>query len=69
MRGAVHAFVQLALTRRAAFPADYPFKAPTVRFDTPCFHPNVDQVRPAPGVSPLRGLVASSLPALTLLRA
>lgn len=25
------------------FPADYPFTAPTVRFDTPCFHPNVDQ--------------------------
>lgn len=23
--------------------ADYPFKAPAVRFDTPCFHPNVDQ--------------------------
>jgi len=26
-----------------AFPNDYPFKAPTVKFDTPCFHPNVDQ--------------------------
>ncbi|KAK9839344.1 hypothetical protein WJX84_006585 [Apatococcus fuscideae] len=25
------------------FPADYPFKAPTVKFETPCFHPNVDQ--------------------------
>ena len=24
------------------FPADYPFKAPTVKFETPCFHPNVD---------------------------
>ena len=23
--------------------ADYPFKAPTVRFETACFHPNVDQ--------------------------
>ncbi len=23
--------------------ADYPFKAPLVRFETPCFHPNVDQ--------------------------
>ena len=28
-----------------AFPADYPFRAPVVRFETPCFHPNVDQVR------------------------
>jgi ubiquitin-conjugating enzyme E2 C len=25
-----------------AFPSDYPFSAPTVRFETPCFHPNVD---------------------------
>lgn len=25
------------------FPTDYPFKAPVVRFETPCFHPNVDQ--------------------------
>ena len=41
----LRAFKRCALTRRAAFPADYPFKAPTVRFDTPCFHPNVDQVR------------------------
>ena len=23
--------------------ADYPFKAPEVKFVTPCFHPNVDQ--------------------------
>lgn len=27
-----------------SFPADYPFRAPTVRFETVCFHPNVDQV-------------------------
>ena len=26
-----------------AFPNDYPFKAPAVKFETPCFHPNVDQ--------------------------
>ena len=26
-----------------SFPSDYPFTAPTVKFDTPCYHPNVDQ--------------------------
>jgi hypothetical protein len=25
-----------------SFPAEYPYKAPTVIFATPCFHPNVD---------------------------
>ena len=25
------------------FPQDYPFSAPTVKFETECFHPNVDQ--------------------------
>eukprot|EP01089_Gocevia_fonbrunei_P017642 TRINITY_DN5783_c0_g1_i2.p1 TRINITY_DN5783_c0_g1~~TRINITY_DN5783_c0_g1_i2.p1 ORF type:complete len:136 (+),score=30.10 TRINITY_DN5783_c0_g1_i2:70-477(+) len=25
------------------FPQDYPYSAPTVRFETACFHPNVDQ--------------------------
>lgn len=24
------------------FTSEYPFKPPTVRFETPCFHPNVD---------------------------
>ena len=24
------------------FPVDYPIKAPTVKFVTPCYHPNVD---------------------------
>lgn len=28
---------------RLEFPAGYPYTAPTVRFTTPCFHPNVDQ--------------------------
>lgn len=27
---------------RLEFPAGYPYTAPTVRFTTPCFHPNVD---------------------------
>ncbi|EAY73474.1 hypothetical protein OsI_01354 [Oryza sativa Indica Group] len=25
-----------------AFPGEYPYKPPKVRFETPCFHPNVD---------------------------
>ncbi|KAL3850153.1 hypothetical protein ACJIZ3_012035 [Penstemon smallii] len=25
-----------------SFPSDYPFKAPKVKFETTCFHPNVD---------------------------
>ena len=25
------------------FPAEYPYSAPTIKFTTPCFHPNVDQ--------------------------
>eukprot|EP01120_Amphizonella_sp_Union-15-10_P012973 TRINITY_DN5920_c0_g3_i2.p1 TRINITY_DN5920_c0_g3~~TRINITY_DN5920_c0_g3_i2.p1 ORF type:complete len:167 (-),score=29.50 TRINITY_DN5920_c0_g3_i2:19-519(-) len=25
------------------FPSNYPFQPPTVSFETPCFHPNVDQ--------------------------
>ena len=28
---------------RMDFPAGYPIIAPTVKFVTPCFHPNVDQ--------------------------
>ncbi|KAJ1984463.1 Ubiquitin-conjugating enzyme E2 C [Dimargaris cristalligena] len=24
------------------FPNDYPYSAPTIKFDTPCYHPNVD---------------------------
>ena len=26
-----------------SFTAEYPYTAPTVKFVTPCFHPNVDQ--------------------------
>ncbi len=25
------------------FPPNYPYAAPTIRFITPCFHPNVDE--------------------------
>jgi ubiquitin-conjugating enzyme E2 C len=25
-----------------SFPANYPYVAPTLKFDSPCFHPNVD---------------------------
>merc|ERR1712228_961736 len=28
---------------RLEFPAGYPYQSPTVKFVTPCFHPNVDQ--------------------------
>jgi ubiquitin-conjugating enzyme E2 C len=26
-----------------SFPKDYPYTAPTIKFVTPCFHPNVDE--------------------------
>ncbi len=25
-----------------SFPANYPYVAPSIKFDTPCYHPNVD---------------------------
>lgn len=25
------------------FPSGYPYQAPTVKFETPCYHPNVDK--------------------------
>jgi ubiquitin-conjugating enzyme E2 C len=33
----------LTFKLRLKFPNDYPYKAPQVTFETPCFHPNVDQ--------------------------
>jgi len=36
-------FEDLSFKLSLKFPTDYPYKAPTVKFDTPCFHPNVDQ--------------------------
>eukprot|EP01105_Mastigella_eilhardi_P006574 TRINITY_DN18106_c0_g1_i1.p2 TRINITY_DN18106_c0_g1~~TRINITY_DN18106_c0_g1_i1.p2 ORF type:complete len:171 (+),score=48.55 TRINITY_DN18106_c0_g1_i1:22-534(+) len=40
VKGTPYEALTFRLTLR--FPADYPFTAPTVTFDTPCFHPNVD---------------------------
>lgn len=37
------AYEGLTFKLKLAFPNDYPFKAPAVRFESPCFHPNVDQ--------------------------
>ena len=39
--GTVYEGLSYKLTLK--FPSDYPFTAPTVTFDTACFHPNVDQ--------------------------
>lgn len=40
-QGTVYEGLSYKLSLR--FPLDYPFKAPQVRFETMCFHPNVDQ--------------------------
>ena len=39
--GTVYAGLKYKLS--LAFPSEYPYKAPTVKFLTPCYHPNVDQ--------------------------
>jgi ubiquitin-conjugating enzyme E2 C len=37
------AYEGLTFKLTLSFPSDYPYSAPTVRFETPCYHPNVDQ--------------------------
>jgi len=39
--GTVYEGLQFRLSIK--FPTNYPYAAPTVKFETPCFHPNVDQ--------------------------
>lgn len=36
------AYEGLSFRLGLTFTSDYPFKAPVVKFETPCFHPNVD---------------------------
>ena len=40
-KGTVYDGLSYKLSLR--FPLDYPFKPPQVKFETMCFHPNVDQ--------------------------
>ncbi|KAJ7582512.1 ubiquitin-conjugating enzyme/RWD-like protein [Mycena floridula] len=35
-------FAGLKFQLSISFPANYPYVAPTIKFDTPCYHPNVD---------------------------
>jgi len=37
------AFEGLTFKLSLKFPSGYPYSPPTVTFDTPCFHPNVDE--------------------------
>ncbi|KAJ3332921.1 Ubiquitin-conjugating enzyme E2 C [Blyttiomyces sp. JEL0837] len=38
--GTVYEGLRFKLSMR--FPINYPYAAPTIKFDTPCYHPNVD---------------------------
>ena len=40
----IFVFSGMTFKLRLDFPDGYPYSAPTVRFTSPCYHPNVDQV-------------------------
>src|SRR6266478_4263196 len=35
-------YTSLTFKISISFPSNYPFKPPTIKFETPCYHPNVD---------------------------
>ncbi|KAI0075485.1 hypothetical protein K474DRAFT_1691817 [Panus rudis PR-1116 ss-1] len=35
-------YADLTFKISISFPANYPYAAPTIKFDSPCYHPNVD---------------------------
>ncbi|KAI6036888.1 ubiquitin-conjugating enzyme/RWD-like protein [Pisolithus microcarpus] len=35
-------YASLAFRISISFPSNYPYSAPTIKFETPCYHPNVD---------------------------
>ncbi|TEB35993.1 hypothetical protein FA13DRAFT_1727551 [Coprinellus micaceus] len=35
-------YADLTFRISISFPSNYPYVAPTIKFDTPCYHPNVD---------------------------
>ncbi|CAN0449543.1 unnamed protein product [Ectocarpus sp. 12 AP-2014] len=37
------AYEGLTYKLKLVFPETYPYKAPLITFETPCFHPNVDE--------------------------
>ncbi|KAH7927736.1 hypothetical protein BV22DRAFT_1084545 [Leucogyrophana mollusca] len=37
-------YAGLAFRISISFPSNYPYTAPTIKFETPCYHPNVDIV-------------------------
>ena len=40
----VEIYAGLTFKISISFPLNYPYAAPIIRFDTPCYHPNVDIV-------------------------
>lgn len=43
MKYPFQAYEGLSYKLSLEFPSGYPYKAPKVKFETPCWHPNVDQ--------------------------